>query len=231
MTLKHSTLSLADIATAHTLRCDAKHFSNNFVRNDKRIRAKPYFQLGDYLPPFTKGTQPIYLDAPSDDSVPIVNTLAVQRLSISEDHCRHISREDFDALEHDKRLRPGDVLLTMDGGVSIGKSTVFSSKGEFSVDSHVCILRPNGLDPKALMYLLASPIGQQQFRRAESGASGQTSVTEEDVRRFMFPESALKGLDAVVVEIEKEREAIKVEREKLLQREAQAWAKLATILS
>jgi len=44
-----------------------------------------------------------------------------------------------------------------------------------------------------------------QFRRAESGASGQTTVTEDDVRRFIFPRSILKTVDGVATKIESER--------------------------
>ncbi|MFL5280438.1 MAG: hypothetical protein ACJ8AW_05460 [Rhodopila sp.] len=57
----------------------------------------------------------------------------------------------------------------------------------FTVDSHVAVLRPRGMSPTLLAYLLCSPMGQIQFQRAESGASGQTAVSEEDVRRFRFP--------------------------------------------
>lgn len=57
----------------------------------------------------------------------------------------------------------------------------------FTVDSHVAVLRPCGISPVLLAYLLCSPMGQIQFQRAESGASGQTAVSEEDVRRFRFP--------------------------------------------
>ncbi|GAG19405.1 unnamed protein product, partial [marine sediment metagenome] len=86
-----------------------------------------------------------------------------------------------------RKPRPGDVLLTMDGGTSIGKPVLFDLEDDFATDSHVAILRPVGLDPKLLVYLLASQLGQLQFQQAESGASGQTAVTEADVRRFRFP--------------------------------------------
>lgn len=48
---------------------------------------------------------------------------------------------------------------------------------------------------------VASPIGQLQFNRAESGASGQTSVTEEDLRRFRFPTKLLAQIDALAKRI------------------------------
>ena len=137
-----------------------------------------------------------------------------------------IAREDFDALSNERKLQKGDVLLTVDGGVSIGKPVLFSSTKDFTIDSHVVILRPSGLSPLALVYLLASPLGQMQFRRAESGASGQTTVTEDDVRRFIFPNSILDTVDDVATKIEAERKEIMKQRRALDQKEAALWKRL-----
>lgn len=109
--------------------------------------------------------------------------------------CRYITEEDFDDIPENRRLKRDDVLLTMDGGTSIGKTAVFNFTGNYTIDSHVAILRPHGISAKALAYLLASPLGQLQFKKAESGASGQTSVTEDDLRRFVFPKSLLTNIE------------------------------------
>ena len=59
---------------------------------EKKVRAAGFFELGDVLPnPFSKGIQPEYLDQPTDDSVPVINTLSIQNLAIREADCRHIS--------------------------------------------------------------------------------------------------------------------------------------------
>lgn len=222
--------SLSLISTNYALRFDAKLADDSFLEIESRIRKKGFFELNDFLPqPFVKGIQPDYLDFPTDDSVPVINTLAIQNLTISESASRHIVREDFDALNNERQLRFGDVLLTMDGGVSIGKPALFAMNGDFTIDSHVCVLRPKGLSALALVYLLASPIGQLQFRRAESGASGQTTVTEEDVRRFIFPRNLLKKLDSLVTEIEKERQTIISDRLALNLREKNIWKKLSAL--
>jgi hypothetical protein len=223
--------SLSLIATNYAWRCDAKQANAEFLRLEESIRRSGFFELGDFLPlPFVKGIQPEYLDIPADDSVRVVNTLSVQNLAISEHDCRYISRDDFDELNEERRLARGDVLLTVDGGVSIGKPVHFDLDGPYTVDSHICILRPIGLSRLGLVYLLASPIAQTQFRRAESGASGQTTVTEEDIRRFIFPSALLEHLDQVVKEIEKERGKIAKERIKLAKREENIWAKLGQLM-
>ena len=121
------------------------------------------------------------------------------------------------------RLKKHDVLLTMDGGTSIGKPALFDLEGDFTVDSHVAILRPSGLPPRVVVYLLASPIGQLQFELAESGASGQTAVTEDDVRRFRFPRVQTEKLIELVRKLDETRQNIAAERQSLANREREAW--------
>ena len=62
------------------------------------------------------------------------------------------------------------IVLTVDGGTSIGKPSLFTLVEDFTVDTHVVIIRPKEISPLAVVYLLASPLGQMQFRRAESGS-------------------------------------------------------------
>lgn len=224
------TSSLKLVATNYAYRCDAKFANKGDCDTLNGIQAKGSFRLGDFLPlPFVKGAQPESLDQPTDDSVPVINTLSIQNLSLNERDCRHISREDFDDLSDERRLKKDDVLLTVDGGVSIGKPYLFDRDGDFTVDSHVVVLRPSGLSPLALVYLLASPLGQMQFRRAESGASGQTTVTEDDVRRFIFPKSVLENIDALAKHIEGERRRINVARLALQSEEELLWTKLSEL--
>ena len=180
--------SLQDVSASHTLRCDAKQSEQRFQTFKAWIESVSCWRLGDYLPsPIIKGTQPQYVEATDGSGIPVISTLAIQELAIDKAACRPVANGDYGDNET-RKPRRGDVLLTVDGGPSIGKPALFDLAGEWAIDSHVAILRPVGVDPELLVYLLASPIGQIQFEQAESGASGQTSVTEEDLRRFRFPD-------------------------------------------
>ena len=227
---KAFTSSLALIATSYALRCDAKFADINALEIERRIRKAGSFRLGELLPlPFIKGVQHSYLDQSTVDSVPVVNTLAIQNLSIQVSNCRHIALEDYEDLSEERSLMKNDVLLTVDGGVSIGKPVVFKEAGPFTVDSHIVILRPKGISALALVYLLASPLDQMQFLRAESGASGQTTVTEDDIRRFIFPKAVFKSIELVAKRIEDERTQITKERMALDHREAALWKELENL--
>ncbi|MEM6250875.1 restriction endonuclease subunit S [Shewanella vaxholmensis] len=215
--------SLLEVSMSHSLRCDSKQTEHRFVELDNLLSNKETVFLGEFLPePLTKGCQPIYLQ--EGEGIPVINTLSIQKMSINVDDCRHISEEDFQLLNSNRILQKNDVLLTMDGGTSIGKPVLFDLEGEFTVDSHVAILRPKKISPKALVFLLASPIGQLQFQKFESGASGQTAVTEEDLRRFVIPKSAVTKLEEYVEELSNERKRIEEERAKINKAEDNMWA-------
>jgi len=221
--------SLKIIATSHTLRCDAKIAERRFRELEQMLSSVECFYLGDYLPsPFVKGRQPRYLEVLDPSGVPVINTLSIQNLTINLETCRFITEDAFERLPEEVKLKQGDVLLTMDGGTSIGKPALFNLDVDCTVDTHVAILRPSGLSPRALVYLLASPLGQLQFQRAESGASGQTAVTEEDVRRFRFPRIAPERLVDLVDKLDKTRQNIAEERQSLFEKESRAWGRFYT---
>lgn len=218
--------SLRSIARSHSLRCDAKQSEPRFSRFEKFISSIASFCLGDFLPqPFVKGTQPAYLETLDPEGVPVISTLAIQDMRIVVQACRFISQESYDAIDEVRKSKVNDVLLTLDGGTSIGKPVLFDLDEDYAIDSHVAILRPVGLDPRLLVYLLASPLGQVQFQQAESGASGQTAVTEEDVRRFRFPVIPKDEVSKVIGDFEKARAEMAELEKKLEKAETGAWTR------
>lgn len=215
--------SLTAISATHSLRCDSKQFESRFSQLDEMLAHGETFYLGHLLPdPLIKGSQPSYVDGM--EGIPVINTLSIQKMQINISDCKYISEDDYLSLSDSRKLRPDDVLLTMDGGTSIGKPVLFTLEEAFTVDSHVAILRPQGITSRALVYLLASPLGQIQFQRFESGASGQTTVTEEDLRRFRFPKTSLERLEAEVEALDVEKKRIDASRKKLDGDEIELWS-------
>lgn len=219
------TASLSLVRKSHTLRADAKQGERRFAEFEAFISSVDAFCLSDFLPePFVRGAQPQYIETLEPVGVPVISTMAIQDLSIRTELCRYITQDDYDSLHEAPKARKNDVLLTMDGGPSIGKPVFFDLDGDYAIDSHVAILRPVGIDPRLLVYLLASPLGHVQFQQAESGASGQTGVTEEDVRRFRFPVLADAAIDALLHEFAQARAEIAQLVEGLRRKEEEAWA-------
>lgn len=213
---------------SHTLRCDAKQGEQRFRDFDSWIESVPHWALGERLPrPIVKGAQPEYLDSSDEPGVPVISTLAIQGLAVEQEACRQTASPDYGP-GNIRKPQSGNVLLTLDGGPSIGKPVLFDLEGEWAVDSHVGILRPSGIDPKLLVFLLASPLGQIQFQRAESGASGQTAVTEDDLRRFVFPELEMQEAAAALAAVEAARSEASRLREEADGKESAGWEKFLT---
>lgn len=203
-------MTLADVARTPTLRFDAKQAEQRFRDMDAYLDSIDTFRVGDVLPSgIIKAGQPTYTE--DITGTPVISTAAIQDMSLVREACRFTNEPNWGTNDERKPI-PGDILLTMDGGVSIGKPLLFELDEDFAVDSHVAILRPAGVDPALLAYLLASPLGQAQFQRAESGASGQTAVNEDDIRRMRLPlvtaaqaDKAVKLLAAARAEAEQRR--------------------------
>lgn len=211
---------LSSVVKSFSFRCDAKQSEERYEHFDEWISGQPHFILGAKLPePVVKGSQPIYTEG---GTITVISTMSIQALSIDLSVCRLADKIDFGD-SNVRRPRPKDVLVTVDGGTSIGKPVLFNLDGEFAVDSHVAILRPVDLDPDLLVHLLASPLGQLQFQRAESGASGQTSVTEDDIRRFRFPilDAAVEA--RAVGDVKAARADASALRARAIAREDQGW--------
>lgn len=218
------------VALSYSARIDAKFHAPEALAYENRALESDPILLDSFLPmPFVKGTQASYLDNQLEDAVPVVNTGAIQGMAIDWSIVRYIAREDFDVLPELKKVKRGDVLVTVDGGVSIGKPVLFEEDFEAAVDSHIAVLRPKGITPMVLAYLLASPAAQSQFRRYESGASGQTTVTEDDMRRFVFSQAYIDDLKVQAPQIQVKRLEIAAKRSELDAEEAALWNTIGAV--
>lgn len=222
-------LSLATVAATSSLRCDAKQAERRFAALDEFLASTDTFTLDEVLPgPVVRGAQPSYVDEP-EGAVPVISTACIRQLTLVVEACRYTASPDWGA-DGSRRPVRGDVLLTLDGGASIGKPLAFERDDVFAIDGHVAILRPEGIEAQLLALLLASPIGQAQFQRAEAGASGQTGVSEDDLRRFRFPRlpSDIAGA-AVAALLAARAEAARL-HEVARAAEATGWARFVELL-
>lgn len=85
---------------------------------------------------------------------------------------------------------PGDVLVNSTGTGTIGRSCVFNAPGQYVVDSHVTVLRPDRdkLDPRWLAAILQSPQGQHFLEsRCYSGSTNQVELARGPLAKLRIP--------------------------------------------
>ena len=98
---------------------------------------------------------------------------------------KHFVQEGFTLDE--RKLQPGDLLINSTGKGTAGRVTYFDLPGDFVVDSHVSIFRPNArLISKFGLYSLAR-IGFKALESLADGASGQIELTLDTIGNIEIP--------------------------------------------
>lgn len=94
-----------------------------------------------------------------------------------------------------EQVKKNDILVSSTGYVSLGKVAVHDREEIVVVDWHVSVLRLKaGYDPYFVTYFLRSHLGQIQFEKWFSGASGQIDIWPDDLNQFIVPEDSEKGV-------------------------------------
>jgi hypothetical protein len=122
----------------------------------------------------------------------VVATTTVQDGQVITELTKATTDEDIEQAG-ERRLRHGDLLLTMDGEGSLGKAAVFVDDYAAIPDSHVGVLRLR--EPTlalAIACFLNSSVGQAQLLVVTTGSTGQTQVSRQDVLNLRIPQSVLE---------------------------------------
>jgi type I restriction enzyme M protein len=102
----------------------------------------------------------------------------------------------------ERQLQKGDLLINSTGKGTAGRVTYFDLPGEFVVDSHVTIFRPNSrLNPKFGLYSLAR-IGFKELESLADGASGQIELTLDTIGQIQIPLPPIEIQNQIVKECE-----------------------------
>lgn len=103
----------------------------------------------------------------------------------------------------ERNLQKGDVLINSTGVGTAGRVTLFNLDGEYVVDSHVTIVRPNTekVLPKYMLYALAD-IGFKNIEAMANGQSGQIELALNTVCGIKIPLPSLEIQQKIVAEIE-----------------------------
>ncbi len=106
-------------------------------------------------------------------------------------------------IKDERILQKGDILINSTGVGTAGRVTLFDIEGEFAVDSHITILRPN-LDvvlPKYILYSLAK-IGFKNIEKMALGQSGQIELSLEIIKNIQIPLPPIAKQKEIINKIE-----------------------------
>ena len=122
---------------------------------------------------------------------------------------RHYVDESFDIDE--RKLEKGDLLINSTGVGTAGRVTYFGEEGDFVVDSHITIFRPNQdlILPKYALCALGV-IGFDNIENMALGQSGQIELSLDIIGNIKIPVPPIDVQKQIVEEISKVDEATSV---------------------
>jgi type I restriction enzyme S subunit len=122
-----------------------------------------------------KGVTPKYTEISSDTTVKVINQKCIRDFQVNYELCRNHDLTKRKIAE-EKYLTQFDVLINSTGTGTLGRVAQFLRHGSITVDSHVCIVRPNPelIDPLYFGYLIKSK--QSIIEGLYTGSTGQTEL-------------------------------------------------------
>jgi type I restriction enzyme S subunit len=131
--------------------------------------------LNDITVMIKKGVTPKYSETSNELTVKVINQKCVRDFQVNYDLCRNHDLTKRKVNE-EKYLKKFDVLVNSTGTGTLGRVAQFISEKRVTVDSHVCIVRPNIelIDPLYFGYLLKSK--QSIIQGLYTGSTGQTEL-------------------------------------------------------
>ncbi|MBR9706082.1 N-6 DNA methylase [Candidatus Pacearchaeota archaeon] len=121
---------------------------------------------------------------------------------------KHLAHKNFDV--DNRKLEIGDILINSTGVGTAGRVNYFDLTGDYTVDSHITIVRPdqNKIIPKIILYSLAY-IGFDVLEKMAEGQSGQIELSPETIKNLKIPFPDEKVQKKILDEIEKAEKEIK----------------------
>lgn len=93
-----------------------------------------------------------------------------------------------DDLVDDRKLQKGDILINSTGVGTAGRVTLFELDGDYVVDSHITIFRPNDrILPHYALAVLAVSIGFSRLEKMADGSSGQIELARDTIKNIKIP--------------------------------------------
>jgi len=149
-----------DKKTNYLLEEDAKLLSADVISFDEMI-SKKWISI-------RKGHE-VGSDAYGTGDVPFIRTSDISNFEISIDPTKSVSEEVYERYSKEQNLKPGNILMVVDGRYRIGRSAILHSYNSKCIaQSHLRIISVNEdvspLNPFELLYLLSLKSVQREIR-------------------------------------------------------------------
>lgn len=148
--------------------------------NNGEIEGNCISTLGEVTELIARGVSPTYLD--SANTV-VLNQRCIRNGRIDLDFSRHHD-ETAKRVQEAKLLQSGDGLINSTGVGTLGRTALFDHPGvgEFTVDSHVTIVRPKSDMLNSDYFGLVLRALENVFVSLSTGTSGQTELPREAIK-------------------------------------------------
>ena len=147
-----------------------------------------------------RGRGPTYVE---ENGVPVLNQKCIRWRKLETQHLRLTSRDAFDRLAPELKLRHGDLLWNSTGTGTIGRATVYDgSIEEVTVDSHVTVVRPVEIEPRYLGYFVEMGRVQHLVDEAHVGSTNQRELPRAFVEALLLPLAPLPEQRLIVDRID-----------------------------
>jgi type I restriction enzyme S subunit len=160
--------------------CDFSILEQILTPNENQLANHRSATLGEISELISRGISPSYLDTANTF---VLNQRCIRNGSINLDFARR-HNEKVKKVQETKLLRDGDGLINSTGVGTLGRTALFKKYGigEYTVDSHVTIVRPKleVLNPDYFGLVLKAL--ENVFVSLSTGTSGQTELPRESVR-------------------------------------------------
>ncbi len=135
----------------------------------------------------------------------------------------------------ERKLQKGDILINSTGVGTAGRVTLFELAGDYVVDSHITIFRPNDeVLPTFVLLVLSSVVGFKTLEKMADGSSGQVELSIETIKSIKIPVPPIPVQQQVIDEcakIDEEYNATRMSIETYRQRIADLFAELDVVMS
>lgn len=168
--------------------CDTSILGRVLNSNNGEVKGHRNSTLGGVTQLIARGISPTYLD--SANTV-VLNQRCIRNGRVDLEFSRHHD-EKAKRVQEAKLLENGDGLINSTGVGTLGRTALFDHPGvgEFTVDSHVTIVRPKSDILDSNYFGLVLRALENVFVSLSTGTSGQTELPREAIKetRITFPE-------------------------------------------